>query len=215
MNIPFKEKPFQAKLLLTIIYCVGVAGMTIRPELFAHLTPFNLLLSAALLFYFHEQKDAQLFRFCLFVFVAGFAIELMGVNTGKIFGEYHYGEALGFKINAVPLIIGINWLLLTYCTGIISNKYSADIFVRSLIGALLMVLLDLLLEPVAMKHDFWHWQDDIIPIKNYVAWFGFSFFFNLLFQYFSFQKQNPLAEFLFVIQLLFFLVLNLLNHFIQ
>jgi putative membrane protein len=45
--------------------------------------------------------------------VAGFFIEAIGVNTGLIFGNYVYKTTLGWKFLETPLIIGVNWILLT------------------------------------------------------------------------------------------------------
>jgi putative membrane protein len=37
-------------------------------------------------------------------------LEVVGVKTGLIFGEYKYGSTLGIKLFEVPLIIGFNWV---------------------------------------------------------------------------------------------------------
>ncbi|MBL0049323.1 MAG: carotenoid biosynthesis protein [Bacteroidetes bacterium] len=215
--IPFSKAnlPYYSKLFLTIIYLVGVVGMVVAPTLFATLTPINLIMAAAFLFYFHEDKNKDFYRFFLFVFSAGFAIELLGVETGKLFGSYHYGEALGFKIKGTPPIIGLNWVVLSYCSGMIAQRWAKPIFTKALIGASLMVLFDFFIELYAAKADFWYWQNDSIPLQNFFAWFVFSFFFNLLFCNFKFDKHNPLAYFLYLIQLLFFIVLNLHRILIQ
>lgn len=215
--IPFSKEnlPYYSKLFLTIIYLVGVVGMVVAPTLFASLTPINLIMAAAFLFYFHEAKNKDFYRFFLFVFAAGFAIELLGVETGKLFGSYHYGEALGFKIKGTPPIIGLNWVVLSYCSGMIAQQWAKPIFTRAIIGACLMVLFDFFIELYAAKADFWYWQNDSIPLQNFFAWFVFSFFFNLLFCNFKFDKPNPLAYFLYLIQLLFFIVLNLHRILIQ
>ena len=39
--------------------------------------------------------------------------ESLGVNYGLIFGNYEYGNNLGFKFFGVPFLIGINWIILT------------------------------------------------------------------------------------------------------
>ncbi len=201
--------PFYAKIFLGVIYTVGLFGMVLSPLLFSSLTPLNLVLSAVLLFYFHEEKNKNFFRFFIFVFAAGFAIELLGVETGKIFGMYHYGNALGYKIKGTPPLIGLNWVVLSYCSGMIAWRWSDNIFTRSFLGAGLMLVFDFFLELYASKADFWYWENDHIPLQNFFAWFLFSFFFNILFCNFKFEKLNPLAHFLFLLQLVFFIILNL------
>ena len=49
----------------------------------------------------------------------GFFIEVIGVKTGFIFGSYYYGAAMGIKILAVPLLIGLNWSILVYSTSLV------------------------------------------------------------------------------------------------
>ena len=57
--------------------------------------------------------------------------ETIGVNFGILFGDYEYGENLGFKIFGVPFLIGINWIVLTFITGSLSSlifkKFSLSI----------------------------------------------------------------------------------------
>lgn len=206
-------KPLHSMLFLTVIYLVGIAGMWLAPDSFISLTPLNLALTTFILLMYYPVRDKNFIRYIIFLFAAGFSVEMLGVQTGKIFGSYYYGYALGFKLKHVPLIIGLNWVMLILATHSIANKWSQKLYVVASFGAALMVLIDLLIEPVAAQYHFWHWQNDEIPLQNYIAWFVISFFFHGLGTVLKFNKENPLAVFIFVIQLLFFLSLNLLNLF--
>jgi putative membrane protein len=42
---------------------------------------------------------------------------MLGVHTGILFGNYKYGNALGLKLNDVPILIGINWFIVVYACG--------------------------------------------------------------------------------------------------
>src|SRR5205085_950587 len=42
----------------------------------------------------------------------GFAIELVGVRTGRPFGRYRYGDGLGVKLGGVPLLAAAAWALM-------------------------------------------------------------------------------------------------------
>jgi putative membrane protein len=206
-----KVKPLYVKIFLSIIYTVGVVGMTIVPEQFISLTPLNLSITCLLLIIYYPFKDKDFIRYVIFLFAAGFAVEMIGVQTGKVFGSYYYGYALGFKLKHVPLIIGVNWIMLTLAALTIAQKFSDKLYVTATIGATLMVSLDFLIEQVASKYQFWHWQNDTIPIQNFVAWFIISFFFLGLGTVLKFDKNNPMAGFIFSIQMIFFAVLNLVN----
>ena len=51
-------------------------------------------------------------------FAVGVSVEIMGINTGILFGDYTYGDVLGFKLRDVPVLIGVNWFIIIYCSGI-------------------------------------------------------------------------------------------------
>ncbi|WP_226389565.1 carotenoid biosynthesis protein [Penaeicola halotolerans] len=201
-----------ATALLAIFHLVGVVGLSSPAlrEIFQALTPFNLLLSIGLLFWLHRDFSKQFLAFALITYLIGYWIEVAGVYTGQIFGEYSYGPTLGFQLLEVPLIIGINWLLLGYITGEIAQRATKVKWLAAIYGAFLMVVLDYLIEPVAIKLDFWTWSGGDIPFQNYLSWFLVAFVIQLIYQYLSFEKTNKLAPRLFLIEVLFFVILNFL-----
>jgi len=205
------KKIFVSTLLLVVLHVVGLAGLSSsRHDVFLQLVPINLLLSAVLLFINHKEFNSGFYTFCFVTILAGFFIEVMGVKTGFIFGEYRYGTTLGFKIMNVPLIIGLNWLILVYCTGIICDKINTGILIKSMLGALMMVLIDFFIEPIAVKYNFWSWRTSTIPIQNYSSWFIVSFVLLYIFYRSSFKKDNKMARILYIIQLVFFILLGII-----
>jgi uncharacterized membrane protein len=196
-----------ARGLLISAHIAGLIGLHIellRP-LFLVLVPFNLLLSAFLLFTYHPDWSRPFIVFAISTALIGYLVEVAGVATGVIFGEYTYGSTLGPKIAEVPLLIGLNWLMLIYSIGIITNKLKTNLFFKALAGSFLMVLLDLFIEQTAIRNDFWTWQSSSIPLLNYIGWFIVSFILFMLFYLLPFTKKNPLAILLFVVQLAFFI----------
>ncbi|MBC7744491.1 MAG: carotenoid biosynthesis protein [Flavobacterium sp.] len=163
----------------------------------------------ALLIISHHNKNKEFGLFLLVTYFAGFFIEVLGVSTGFIFGVYTYGETLGIKLADVPLMIGVNWIILIYCTGI-SIKYLKirNHLVRATLGSLFLVILDILIEPVAIRFNYWSWDGMNIPFQNYVAWFVFSFCMLMFFFARKFRKNNPAAIIMLVSQTVFFLILN-------
>lgn len=198
-----------AVAVLFIFHAVGYWGLLYsgNPVYFQQLTPMNLLLTNTLLFLFHRRWNVAFLFFAAVVFAVGFLSEVLGVHTGLLFGDYSYGSALGMKLWEVPLLIGLNWLMLVYTTGHISNYTRFPWPLKALIGALLMVLLDFFIEPVAMQFDFWSWQQDVIPFSNYVGWFSVALLLQLYFQRAGSHTQNPMAPYVYVVQLLFFIAL--------
>lgn len=207
-----------SSFVLTVLYLVGLVCiiLNIHPK-FIYLTPINLLLSFLIMMYSHPKWDGKIIIFLLISFVTGLAVEIAGVATGAIFGEYTYGEVLGPKIMHTPIIIGLNWMLLVYSTGVVVHMISkvdyhwlVNIVWKSFVGALILLSLDILIEPVAIYYEFWSWGGDgTVPIQNYIAWFVISFtlllIFNTLFKY----LKNKVAFALLVLQFLFFFFLGI------
>ncbi len=202
-----------ALFILLSVYTVGLIGIGVGSweirEHFLSLTPLNLLLTVAVLFWNQKGWSLRLAGMCLFVFLSGFLIEVAGVNTGCIFGSYFYGKTLGLKILDVPLMIGVNWMLLVYCIAVLLQPIRNSMLFAS-VGAAVMTLLDILIEPVAIRLDFWHWSNEIIPVQNYVAWFLVSFLLFLCFRRFVPALSNRIAGWVLGIQFTFFAALNLL-----
>lgn len=193
-------------IILPMMYLAGLIGLN-HPSLsvyFVPLIPFNLLASLGLLLLFHSDWRPSFGLYCGVAFLSGFFIEVAGVHTGLIFGDYAYGPALGFQIARVPLVIGTNWLMLTYLCGSVIDRLDISTFGKVLLAAGLMTLLDFLIEPVAIRLNFWQWQGDTVPIQNYVAWYIISALLFWLFYSLPFRKANVLAPLLLFLQFLFF-----------
>ncbi len=197
------------KVFFIVFYAVGVAGMTIPYTfpLFVKLTPFALFLTAGALALFHgtfTRKEVTLFGI---IYLAGFIIEAIGVNTGTIFGHYIYGDSLGLKLFSTPLMIGLNWLLLVYLTASVMEQTGIHSALKIIIGALLMIGYDIILEQVAPAIDMWYWQDGNAPLQNYLSWFIIALAFHALARAFKANMKNKLGPFLFACQTVFFILL--------
>jgi len=197
------------KFIIAIFYLVGIIGMavpSVRPY-FQMLTPFHLILSTVILLLFHRDWSIQFYIFSVLAFIIGFGAEVVGVQTGLIFGDYTYGTVLGPKILGVPLMIGVNWFLLVYITGVLVQKYLENDILAAILAALLMVFLDFLIEPVAIALDFWTWKSDDIPLSNYLGWFAVAFLIQMIYRKMHFSKENPIAVFLLICLIVFFGIL--------
>ncbi|MCF8219630.1 MAG: carotenoid biosynthesis protein [Bacteroidales bacterium] len=203
-------KPVYIILFFIIIYLVGLVGLSLPGyrELFQELTPANLLLAAVILFSFHKNRNIRHIIAFVLVFVLGFMVELAGVHTGLVFGSYHYGETLGPKLMDTPLIIGVNWLMLVYMVFAITQKMNMNFFTQVIAGAFMLLMYDLVLEPVAIQLDFWSWGGTGIPVQNYLAWLLISALFIGIWRAMKVKTENTIALGLFIIQFSFFLILN-------
>lgn len=203
-----KPKPYL--YLLTSMYIAGIIGLNITAtaQLFRFLTPFNLVASLGILLLFHNEWNRNFLVFSTITFFIGFFIEVVGVKTGMVFGNYHYESTLGFKVLEVPPVIGINWLLLVYCVGSSFCRVSKPIYTKVIYGALLLTMLDFLVEPIAIRLQMWSWSDGLPPIQNYVGWFVVSAVLLTLFHTLDFRKDNKIAFWLLILQICFFGIQN-------
>jgi uncharacterized membrane protein len=111
---------------------------------------------------------------------AGFAIEVLGVQTGFPFGGYTYTDQFGFALFGTPVVLSAAWfLLISYSRFIVAGRIAGR-SLRALLGAGWMMGIDLVLEPVAtgpMRAWSWHTADGYygVPVTNFAAWFIISF----------------------------------------
>lgn len=202
-----------AQGLVLLFHITGFVGLAFAQDKSFYLkyTPLTLLLTAGLLGIFQEERTWGFWLFVMQAFMLGFIAEFIGVHTGALFGSYTYGATLGPKYEEVPWLIGLNWVIVSYCAGILASYLPLPGLLRVLVGAALMVGFDLCLEPVASRYDFWHWTGNIIPLRNFRDWFLLSVLLQFLFLRAGFPKRNRLVPLVYLVQLLFFFILGLLN----
>lgn len=212
--------------IAVLFHAIGLVGILLFDKtLFIKATTFNLLLMGLLLIITQENKNAGFWLFFISSFLIGIGMEIIGISTGIIFGDYTYGDVLGYKIMGVPVIIGINWFIIIYCCGISMQMLLNRVIDKvgdgmphprpvlktlSLIidGATLAVIFDMLMEPAAIKLGYWNWEANTVPFYNYICWFFISCLMLLIFNYVSFRKENKFAVNLLLIQAIFFLLIR-------
>ncbi len=130
------------------------------------------------------------------LFLIGFGAEAMGVNTGWVYGPYHYADFLpGPRLLGVPISVPFSWELNMYPAIYLAlylfpsdllhrnvQKWKKVIYVIafSLVSAGICTFYDLLCDPVGcllLKMWVWHIPGDYfptfwggIPLANYGGW---------------------------------------------
>ncbi|MFC0267118.1 carotenoid biosynthesis protein [Kushneria aurantia] len=199
-------------VLLSLIYAFGALGIALPVHShFILLTPLTLVASLLLTLAFHPGSRTRLWGYIALCYMVGFAAEAVGTETGLIFGDYTYGHVLGPRLWHTPLVIGVNWALLLYCLNVVVQRLlpGASWPLRGLAGAVLMVALDVLIEPVAIHHEMWTWAEVSVPLSNYLGWFVVALPLSLLFHYLFTALRNPVAIAVALLLTGFFAVLNL------
>jgi putative membrane protein len=217
-----KHIPYFLALLFHVTGLLGIL-CTAYKDWFVNSTPIVLLTMFFLLCYTQIKLVQTYFIFFIIAFVIGMATEMIGVNTGMLFGDYQYGQVLGPKVYGVPLLIGLNWFIIVFCSGSLFTQ-CLDLFqikwninMRAPVSKIILVIggaavatcFDFILEPVAVKLHFWSWNNWQIPAFNYISWFIISAILLGVKIYLKSNRANTFATSLLIIQALFFLMLNL------
>jgi uncharacterized membrane protein len=142
--------------------------------------------------------------------------EHVGVETGLIYGAYHYTDALGLKLGHVPIIIPIAWFMMIYPSYIIANLIGGgrqkimmvrdksnfsnnrttllQILRLSFLSAVIMTVGDLVVDPYLSgpTERAWIWEDGGqyfgVPLHNFGGWLLTTFTIYFLFQLLSERK---------------------------
>jgi putative membrane protein len=183
------------------------------------LTPLVLLVSSFVIGFYHPTPHLRFAVYAGIVFMAGFGLSAIGTNTGTIFGLFFFGQNLGFMIANTPLLMGIIWLLFSYTTAVTASRFLVRIpllnksIFKIILASIMMLTLDVLLEQVASRIDFWYWKNQQVPFQNYSSWFVIAFVFNFLFQRLKLDSSNKLTDWFLLLLGIFLVILNGLPYY--
>ncbi len=118
-----------------------------------------------------QSKGRRLVSFAVII-LCSYAIEVVGVHTGRPFGDYNYTPELGVALFRVPVVIPIAWLSVVICAANMARVRSLGY--TMLLGGLLVCLFDVALEPAARVLNLWTFDGGSPPLKNYLSWTVFG-----------------------------------------
>lgn len=209
-------KNWKAPLSIFLVWLFvvsGIIGIWLgHGDWFLPLTPLNLLVGSGLLIWNFPKINWKNTGIWAATFAIGMFVEILGVNYGLLFGDYYYGENFGPKILGVPLLIGLNWAVLTFLSAYLSQRWLGKNWLAYILGAALMVGLDFFIEPTAPLFDFWHWDIGHAPLQNFVAWFGVALVLQVIVRNFIPSEKHPLPLHHFLSQVAFFAFFYVLYH---
>jgi putative membrane protein len=199
-------------VLLGVFFVVGFIGHSLQATLpwMLRMTPYTLFACGLIAFFpVFLERNRGILLWALLVYVITFVLEALGTATGKIFGPYTYGRTLGPQLFAVPVVIAFNWLLVILGSLSLARLILRRRLLIALATAVLAVGFDYLLEPTAIRLDYWTWQAAGIPLQNYLAWFLIALVAALFFVYLKLSVKTRLPLVYFLIQLVFFAALRI------
>lgn len=213
-------KQNRIKLIILILYLVGVIihSFCFTRSLALQLTtPFLLLINGLMIFQvlkdLNKATRNKTIIFLIAAFLITFIIEIVGSKTGAIFGSYTYGNSMVLKVVNVPVVIGLNWVVLlvsSYNLAEEIGKYFKikSVFIVIILSAALLTFLDYFIEPVAIALDYWNWEIIRVPLRNYIAWFIISLCLTMGIQFFKINLKNTLLKYYYIVVLAYFILLH-------
>jgi putative membrane protein len=110
--------------------------------------------------------------------VGGFAVEVLGVHTGVPFGSYRYDGGLGPKVFAVPVVIGLAWVMMAHPCVVVAERVARSTLGRVMAAAAGLAGWDVFLDPQMVDARHWHWSDPSphlpgvadVPLSNFGGW---------------------------------------------
>jgi putative membrane protein len=211
-NKTFIAIPFLVILHFTLLVSIFLNGS----ETIKYL-PIVILIDCFIVGLFHKQIDMRFAAYATILYVSSFFLQAIGAKTGKIFGQFFYGNSLGVTVFETPLIIGLIWLLLSYSSSVSISLFTVkkpsinNPVIKALLASCLMLIIAFLIESNAAAYDLWYWKNQTAPVQNYTAWFVFSFTFNFLFQKLEVDIDNKIAVWFLGLFAAFFLGLNIIS----
>jgi len=133
--------------------------------------------------------------FFMITWIVSLSFEALSIQTGFPFGFYHYNLSSPIILFQVPIIVifayfgagYISWMLSHVLTVQYSKKLEGkQIFIVPFIAAFIMVMWDLIMDPIASTvRSQWVWQNPGpyfgVPLTNFFGWFLTVFIFYQLF----------------------------------
>ncbi|MEM8509062.1 MAG: carotenoid biosynthesis protein [Bacteroidota bacterium] len=201
---------FTAVFLVWLFHLSAIIGISLGfKDWFLTKTPINLLVCTVLFFWVYPVNSRRKILIFLVFFLIGMLAEWLGANHGILFGSYDYGNNLGYKIDGVPLFIGINWALLSFISAEVSRKIMERFWGKALLAAFLMVFLDFFMEQNAPNFDFWSFGEHV-PIENYITWFILAFVLQFFLHKSKINGNFSICLHLYLAQLFFFTYFTIL-----
>ena len=198
------------QVVLVVIYMVGIIGFS-QPGWRDVLLPTSgvVLYLSTIIMALASKNKSKFLAFIAIAFIIGFGTEAIGVNTGYLFGNYHYGSNLGPKLLNVSIVIGLLWGVLALGAASLIDRIVIFNKAKVFFGAVLMLGVDIIMEPVAIANHFWTWNGGEIPLYNYLCWFVIAMLLQLILLKLKLNETNKVYDTLLILIIVYFGFLNL------
>jgi len=153
--------------------------------------------------------------FAVISFIISIGMEIIGTKTGLIFGgkyKFDLNKSPGPSFLGIPLVIPLAWSGLIYMSLNFSSHLLAEMvnysqspnmiaiasrsyFLRGtsllFLPSLLLMIIDLVLDPIAVDEKRWKWENPGsyygVPILNFIGWFITAYLILWIFSMIQYQ----------------------------
>ena len=104
-----------------------------------------------------------------------FLFESLALKTGVPYGHFAYSDLLGPTwMGLAPFTVPFAWTPFILLAGMITERFKGGWLKTVLFGTLILLVCDLIVDPIAVKVGFWHWERVGvyygIPLSNFLGW---------------------------------------------
>ena len=174
-----KNKNLLLAIIISIFLTIGAFFMVNVPLVaeYSTISAINVVLFAIpsfwALFRWLGIKNALTFFVILGIYAL--TIETIGLTTGFPYGEFVYNDLLGSRLFGVtPWTVAFAWTPLILASLAVTNRTVNSRLQRILVMTILLVLIDLVLDPGAVYLNFWKYSAGGIyynvPFSNFAGW---------------------------------------------
>ena len=171
----FKIRNNAINLIFILFWIGGVLSFSVENDIFTENNWAGgiFLYLASLIILLNHKKNNIFILICVGLF--GFLIEIIGSSYHFPFGEYYYTSELGIGLFEVPFSLFSAWIIISVFVIQILNYSNVSKKQWWLIGPILMIIVDLIIEPVAVgPMNAWVWINEGlyhgVPISNFIGW---------------------------------------------
>jgi len=192
------NKPLYLCASLFLMLCgFFVAKIPVRPELAFVSSVFVMLFALpsyrATITWLGWQHGLR-----LLIALGAFAIcvEMFAVATGYPYGRFVYGEKIGARVfDLVPWTVPFAWTPLLLAAMTLARRCTTHALRAALLSALILVAIDMTLDPAAVAQGFWTWAQPglfyQVPLSNFAGWFVSGLLGSFIFQWFVPRANEP------------------------
>jgi hypothetical protein len=170
-----------------------------------------LLSFTAILALFSTETSRNALQMTVMIFVVGTGILMMANRFEALMGGIEFGPGL-FPLNEqCGVLTGLLWLLPVITSRQISERFTENLYLHSLYGALLVLAPSVFMLLSATNLQLLYWSDEGVSLKAIVVWFIAAYFFHFSSDVLNVKSENAIATRLYFVYLGYFFIAEIIR----